>query len=62
MAGNGGRKAKRYGYLNPRTSTKPISLAEYVEGSYRDRVVNDDRLTPEYKAWYDKRVTRFGMK
>lgn len=59
MPANGGRKVKKWNVLYPQTSTKPIQLSEYVREGYRDRVVNDSRLTPEYKAWYDKRAGKY---
>ena len=41
--------------LRPRTATKPIQLCEYIQRQARSRAVDDARLTPEWKAWYDKR-------
>ena len=49
-------RATRWHHLNPRTSTKPIKLSEYLAQEARSRVVDDTTLTDDWKAWFDERT------
>lgn len=45
---------RKHAHLVPRTSTQPIRLSEYVEANRKSRLVDDETLNPEWKAWYDR--------
>ena len=49
---------KKYEHLHPRTATFPITLSQMLAKDRRERLTEDDRLTPEYKAWFDSRTGR----
>jgi hypothetical protein len=49
---------RKWERLVPVTSHKPIKLTEYIAQEARSRVVDQDRLTDEWIAWYDARKDR----
>ena len=62
MSTNGGRKAQKWGWQHPRTSTQPITLTDYLTQTRGERVVNHDKLTPEYVSWHDRVSARHRRK
>lgn len=48
------RRAMKWSYLFPRTSTNPIGLSEYLDRQERSVVVDYDRLNPDFIAWYER--------
>lgn len=54
------RRVAKWSHLHPRTSTGPILLEEYVRRESRDRVVNHDKLNPEWMAWHDRMTAKYG--